>query len=213
MGHRFLLSLLGLVGLLASCTSSRQVSSASGDDGDKLLQHTAAEYIVRHRVEGEIGDSIRKEMAILREVIEASYGDYLMVRQPHEGLLMVLQSDYLFQSGLATIREKALPKLEKLCQILSAYPYLDIYLLVHTDNNGSEYFSQRLSDQRAKVLKRCFRQQGIHLKVAEGKGAQVPVITNENEQGRRKNRRVELALVCNQSHQRAIRKSISIMKE
>jgi outer membrane protein OmpA-like peptidoglycan-associated protein len=74
-----------------------------------------------------------------------------------------------------------------------------LYILVHTDNSSSEFIALSLSDKRAKNIKRILASKGMkrsHI-TAEGRGFMVPVISNESPEGRKINRRVEMAVTAN----------------
>ena len=69
-----------------------------------------------------------------------------------------------------------------------------ITIIGHTDADGAADTNQTLSEQRAKSVKEYltdnFAIKGSRLQT-EGRGATVPVDSNENEEGKQKNRRVE----------------------
>lgn len=69
-----------------------------------------------------------------------------------------------------------------------------ITLVGHTDSKGSDQYNQNLSVRRANTVKKLFIKNGVKtnkIKVS-GKGETSPVATNDTEEGRAKNRRVEV---------------------
>ena len=71
-----------------------------------------------------------------------------------------------------------------------------LVLTGHTDNKGSEGLNVRLSRNRANTIKQYFTQFGLDVNRIRvvAKGEYEPVATNNTEEGRRKNRRVEIRI-------------------
>ena len=67
----------------------------------------------------------------------------------------------------------------------------------HTDSVGSEAYNQKLSLARAESVKTYMVSQGLPAaKVrVEGKGESSPIAPNDTEEGRAKNRRVEITVI------------------
>jgi OOP family OmpA-OmpF porin len=83
--------------------------------------------------------------------------------------------------------------IEKVANILQAYPEKDMELEGHTDNIGSDAYNEKLSKQRAESVKNYLVQKfGINASRIStvGYGESMPVATNDTEKGRQKNRRV-----------------------
>ena len=80
---------------------------------------------------------------------------------------------------------------------LSNNPDVRIQVEGHTDDVGSREYNQVLSLQRAKAVKRYLAKQGIAETriMAVGYGFNRPVTENDTEEGRAKNRRVEIKLL------------------
>lgn len=77
---------------------------------------------------------------------------------------------------------------------LSRYPNLIAIVEGYTDSYGNYYYNLKLSQLRANTIKSYFVGQGIaksRIKVI-GLGNENPIGDNENQEGRRKNRRVEI---------------------
>jgi outer membrane protein OmpA-like peptidoglycan-associated protein len=138
-------------------------------------------------------------MEILKIMLSEQMGDSVMIRQPEEGLLLVFDSDRLFKQGLEYVNDSSTETLHVLATSLQRFPNTRLYILVHTDNSSSEFIALSLSDKRAKNIKKILASKGMkrsHI-VAEGRGFTVPVISNESPEGRKLNRRVEMAVTAN----------------
>jgi len=178
---------------------------------EDILQNTAAEYIVNSGVEGEAGRWIASQMGILKIMLSQQLGDSVVIRQPEEGLLLVFDSDRLFKRGLRYVNDSSIETLELLATSLQNFPNTRLYILVHTDNSSSEFIALSLSDKRAKNIKRILASKGLkrsHI-TAEGRGFMVPVISNESPEGRKINRRIEMAVTANR---KMIRQAIKSTK-
>jgi outer membrane protein OmpA-like peptidoglycan-associated protein len=76
-------------------------------------------------------------------------------------------------------------------------PTLKIDIAGHTDNIGDPAKNQKLSEERVKVIKDYLLKNGIDGSRVTGKGygGTKPVASNENEETRKMNRRVEFTIV------------------
>ena len=65
-----------------------------------------------------------------------------------------------------------------------------------TDNTGSSEFNEKLSLDRAKAVRKMLVTRGIEPSriTAEGRGSASPVSSNDDDDGRAKNRRVEVSV-------------------
>jgi outer membrane protein OmpA-like peptidoglycan-associated protein len=71
---------------------------------------------------------------------------------------------------------------------------VSIKVIGHTDSVGSDEYNQALSERRASSVAAYLLSQGIAPSklTSEGKGESQPLADNETDEGRAKNRRVEL---------------------
>jgi OOP family OmpA-OmpF porin len=100
-----------------------------------------------------------------------------------------------FDTGKADIKPESTQAIAEIGKLLKADPELKVFVVGHTDNTGSVDANVKLSDARAQaVMQALIRDQGItpaRLR-ATGCGQYAPVASNDTEDGRAKNRRVEL---------------------
>jgi OmpA-OmpF porin, OOP family len=100
-----------------------------------------------------------------------------------------------FDTGKADIKPESSQALGEIGKLLKADPQLKVFVVGHTDNTGAVEGNVKLSEARAQaVLQALIRDQGIapaRLR-ATGCGQYAPVAANDTEEGRAKNRRVEL---------------------
>ena len=99
-----------------------------------------------------------------------------------------------FDTGKATIKEESRPTIDQILQLLKENESLKLNIEGHTDNVGDAKSNKALSEQRAKSVVDALIKAGIDGKrlAAAGYGQDRPVADNKTEEGRAKNRRVEL---------------------
>lgn len=100
-----------------------------------------------------------------------------------------------FQTGSAALdMEKSAAQLENIHRILTAYPTVQLKIGGYTDNTGSEETNMALSQARAEAVVAAVAALGSapDRMDAEGYGPQHPVATNDTEEGRAQNRRIDV---------------------
>lgn len=105
-------------------------------------------------------------------------------------------NNLFFETAKYDIQSESYPELDRLAQWVQQYK-LKINILGHTDNVGADQSNQTLSDNRAKAVRDYLIKKGCpadHIS-AQGFGESQPVNTNDTEEGRAQNRRVEIKVV------------------
>lgn len=102
-----------------------------------------------------------------------------------------------FDFGKADLKSESHVELDRLAALLSEYPTINVEIGAHTDAVGTDRDNQILSENRAKSVVQYLAGQGIDQRRlrARGYGEQVPIATNDTDDGRALNRRVEFKLV------------------
>jgi outer membrane protein OmpA-like peptidoglycan-associated protein len=136
-----------------------------------------------------------QEKAQLREQLRQQLNAILETRETARGLI-VNMSDVLFDTGKYTLKPGAKEKLAKISGIVLGHPGLKLEIEGHTDSVGSDEFNQKLSEERADVVRSYLVAQGLPSDsiTAHGFGKTQPVASNDNAAGRQLNRRVELVV-------------------
>jgi len=100
-----------------------------------------------------------------------------------------------FDTGKATIQPTSETVLAEIVKLLQQNADLKLRVEGHTDNQGNTAANQALSEKRAQAVVAWLTGKGIAASrlAAKGFGATKPVADNNTEDGRAKNRRVELA--------------------
>jgi outer membrane protein OmpA-like peptidoglycan-associated protein len=99
-----------------------------------------------------------------------------------------------FDTGKATIKPDSAKTLDDAAAVLKAASTLKIEVGGHTDNVGTPQANEKLSADRAKAVMDALVKRGIAANrlTAKGYGQSAPIADNRSEDGRAKNRRVEL---------------------
>ncbi|MGB3946488.1 MAG: OmpA family protein [Bacteroidia bacterium] len=106
-------------------------------------------------------------------------------------------NNIFFDLAKATLKEESFPELNRLVKYMIDNPSMEIEIAGHTDNVGSEQTNNILSQDRANTVKAFLVSKGILETriIAKGYGKNKPVTTNETEEGRQFNRRVEFSIL------------------
>lgn len=99
-----------------------------------------------------------------------------------------------FDTGKSTIKPDSDPTLDDAAAALKAAPSLKVEVGGHTDNVGAAQANEKLSDERARAVMAALIKRGVAANrlSAKGYGQGAPIADNRTEEGRAKNRRVEL---------------------
>lgn len=102
-----------------------------------------------------------------------------------------------FDSDKAIVKPESGPVLKEIAAFLKANPTVNVFIVGHTDNTGDYKRNQVLSKDRAQaVLTELITRYSVDKQqlFAEGVGALAPVASNSTDDGKAKNRRVEIVL-------------------
>jgi phosphate transport system substrate-binding protein len=107
-----------------------------------------------------------------------------------------LSVNFRFRTGSSQLDNKAVDDLDRVTTYLASPTVRSkqIVLIGFADNKGNPKANQTLSDERAKIVGGQFSSRGVLAGVSTGFGSAVPVASNATDDGREKNRRVEVWL-------------------
>ncbi len=104
-----------------------------------------------------------------------------------------------FDVGKAELKPGSKKLLDRIGEVLSEWPEAEIEIGGHTDSSGSEEFNLKLSRERAKAVREYLLENFPKLNPrnlkSAGYGEGSPVASNDTEEGRRANRRVEFRIL------------------
>jgi outer membrane protein OmpA-like peptidoglycan-associated protein len=117
--------------------------------------------------------------------------------QPIEVGLTVRLKHIYFDFDKTTLKKESFVELNKVVDFLKKNPSVEIEISGHTDNKGSDEYNQNLSQGRCESVMTYLVGQGIEdfRLTPHGYGESKPIDTNDTEEGRANNRRVEVTVV------------------
>jgi len=110
--------------------------------------------------------------------------------------LIILSAELLLEMNKSALRSEHFVTLNSIVDYLRSHPERSVNISGHTDNTGSESHNLSLSKQRADVVAEYLVSNGIAINRVEtsGLGSAKPIAVNTTEEGKKKNRRVELLI-------------------
>lgn len=119
------------------------------------------------------------------DVVELSVGDAVVLQH--------IQFEY----NSSALTDDSQTGIQMLADFLQRNPELKVELAGHTDDVGSAAYNLKLSSERAEVVRNALIDKGIEESrlVAKGYGATKPLVPNDSEEHRAKNRRTEMIII------------------
>jgi outer membrane protein OmpA-like peptidoglycan-associated protein len=109
---------------------------------------------------------------------------------------LILENVY-FEFDSYQLSDKSFATLDSIVSYLIDHPNIEFIINGHTDNIGSIFYNQWLSTERAKAVYKYFYESGISPARMQykGYGDKLPIAQNKTNEGRQKNRRVEIEII------------------
>lgn len=136
----------------------------------------------------------KKELSKIENDIKKQKLEDVNITETTDGLKLSLEN-VRFEPDSAVLTKQEASRLKEIAKILTKHKDKHIRIVGHTADRGTPEAQIKLSAQRAKsVSKELLRYNAINPKNTEiqGKGASEPIASNNTEEERRKNRRVEI---------------------
>jgi outer membrane protein OmpA-like peptidoglycan-associated protein len=161
--------------------------------GDKL-QNALIGAGVGALAGGGVGYYMDVQEAKLRQRLE---GTGVSVTRMGDNITLNMPSNITFALNSADLNAQFYNALDGVSMVLKEYDKTVIEVAGHTDSTGSEQYNQALSQRRAQSVAGYLSSHGVSGQrlMTVGAGETHPVASNDTEQGRSANRRVELTIV------------------
>jgi outer membrane protein OmpA-like peptidoglycan-associated protein len=135
----------------------------------------------------------------IRQLREATAGSGVDVTETDNGsaILVNLPDGVTFDVGSYSLKPEFRATLDSVAQNLVQNPSSLIDVYGHTDSTGSDAYNQTLSENRARTVANYLASKGVSAARvrSQGFGESMPIADNATEDGRRRNRRVEIKIV------------------
>lgn len=142
-----------------------------------------------------VGAYMDAQEAELREELQ---GTGVQVNRNGDQLDLTMPGNITFNTNEYDIRADFFPVLDSVAQILYKYTDTRLQVVGHTDSTGARDYNYNLSNRRAGSVSNYLASRGVDQNrlLVQGVGPDRPIASNDNEQGRASNRRVELQIVA-----------------
>jgi len=140
-------------------------------------------------------------ISVSENLIADSIADYMEIKRdlyltPIEVGQTVRLNNIFFEFNKADLLPESNAELERLVKLMNDNKKLEIEIGGHTDNVGSDQYNLDLSEKRVQSVLSYLKEKGITERVSgKGYGETKPVATNDTEEGRQLNRRVEFVIL------------------
>jgi outer membrane protein OmpA-like peptidoglycan-associated protein len=160
--------------------------------------NTALGAILGAAIGGAAGAYIGNYMDKQAEEIERDI-EGAKVERVGEGIKITFDSGILFEVDRSDLQAEAQKNLTDLSVILNKYEDTDILIEGHTDATGSEDYNLELSERRSQSVANHLSMEQVSATrfTIMGYGEIQPIADNSTAEGRRENRRVEIAIMAN----------------
>lgn len=160
---------------------------------------------------GAAGALIGRDMDKQAEVLARELPPGTQVSRVGEGIAVTFESGLLFPFDSATLKPEARDNLRKLARSLGENARTEVLIVGHTDATGRPGYNQDLSERRARSAADYLSDQGVargRLRT-EGRGEDEPIASNDTEDDRQRNRRVEVAIYADEKWREEARRTAS----
>jgi outer membrane protein OmpA-like peptidoglycan-associated protein len=212
------LPLLILAGgtLVSGCATKAQTGAAVGAGGGaviggvigKVAGSTAKGAIAGAVIGGIAGDMIGARMDRQAKELEQNIKG-ATVERVGEGIQVTFASGLLYDFDSDVVKTDARTNLRELASSLDKYPGTELIIIGHTDDVGADSYNQALSERRAQAAAGYLMTQGVSAARigTRGLGESEPIASNATEDGRARNRRVEVAIFASEAYREQVKRS------
>jgi OOP family OmpA-OmpF porin len=162
----------------------------------KVTVPVEALYLLNATAEGFLSKNDTVNLAEIGSATEIKKDIYLT---PIEVGTTVRLNNIFFDFDKIILRPESFPELDKVVEMLNQNGRIEIEIAGHTDDKGSDEYNRVLSQGRAEAVRSYIVDQGIDdfRITAKGYGEAKPEVSNDSDEGRQQNRRVEFTVLKN----------------
>lgn len=194
----------GLAILLTGCATATPEQKGAGTGA--LIGAVAGQILGHDKRSSAIGAGIgalggyiwSKNMEDKKRAMEAATaGTGTVVTQTADNQLKLsIPNDISFATGRHDIQPRLMPILDQFAQGLNQQPSMEVRIVGHTDNTGSDAINNPLSVNRAQSARDYLGARGVNANriSIDGRGSREPIADNSSDAGRARNRRIDIYL-------------------
>lgn len=116
-----------------------------------------------------------------------------------DSLKVIFPNNVLFATNSDQLKEEVKPTFVRFAEVLNKYDQTKILVTGYTDNTGTDALNNALSEKRALSGKQLLQDNSVagDRMFTWGLGSRHPIATNDTEEGRARNRRIEFVILYN----------------
>jgi outer membrane protein OmpA-like peptidoglycan-associated protein len=170
------------------------IGAISGDDARERRKRALIGAGVGGLAGAGVGAYMDNQEAELRKELQ---GTGVSVTRKGDNITLNMPSNITFRTGSADLDSRFFKVLDSVSLVLKKYDKTIVEVAGHTDSVGSDQMNQTLSERRAATVSQYLVSKGIRQErmIVIGAGKTRPVASNDTDEGRALNRRVELTLL------------------
>lgn len=161
----------------------------------KIVLPAGERYGFRASAPGFISVNENLDLTDIKEYTEITRDLYLV---PIEEGATVQLNNIFFDYDKWDLRPESFPELDRLSEVMDVNPTMIVEIAGHTDSRGGNAYNRKLSERRANSVVEYLmtaRQIPAERITPHGYGEEKPIDTNETDEGRQLNRRVEFVIL------------------
>lgn len=183
----------GVLGALGGAAAGAGISKVTG--GEKTGRDAAIGAVLG----GAVGTYMENQQ---RQLEEQMAGTGVEVQHDGQGNIdLIMPGNITFAHDSTNINSSFYNTLDKLASTMNQYNQTTVTVSGHTDSTGNASYNQGLSQRRAQAVANYLVNRGVSSYRIQtvGYGENQPIASNNTEQGRMQNRRVEIKVNAPQS--------------
>ena len=188
-------------GAVIGATAGAAVGGVIGNQTGSTVRGAIIGAVVGGAAGAVIGHQMDQQAKELQQNIPGA-----TITRVGEGIAVSFPSGILFPFNSTDILPAGKDNLRQLAASLDKYPNSDILIVGHTDSVGTYAYNQDLSQRRAQSASAYLQSLGVpstRLQTA-GRGESEPIMSNDTEEGRQRNRRVEIAIYASEAYRKQV---------
>ncbi|MFH1689215.1 MAG: OmpA family protein [Candidatus Eisenbacteria bacterium] len=188
------------LGILIGGAGGAAVGAVIGDAAGNTAVGAILGAVVGGAAGGIIGNYMDEQAEEMEQDLEGA-----TVERVGEGIKVTFGSGILFDVNKSDLKVEAQENIAKLAVILNKYEDTNILLEGHTDSDGTDDYNMTLSERRTRAVANYLAQKSVSSSRVSVMwyGETQPVADNATADGKRANRRVEVAVMANDELRRA----------
>lgn len=181
-------------GAAIGAAAGAAIGLITGDDSSERKKRALILGAAGGLAGGAVGNYMDKQEAKLREQLQ---GTGVSVTRNGDNIILNMPGNITFATNSADINASFYPVLNSVALVLKEFDKTVVDVAGHADSTGSDQLNLELSQRRAASVTSYLSNQGINAQrlIAVGYGESRPIASNDTQEGRAQNRRVEITLV------------------